>query len=65
MKATLIHLLKLQLAYARWGILSWQDLELIRKSSWSMVWRANYLRSSPGSTADTITLDRMTDESST
>ena len=47
------------------GTLSYKDLELIDNSSWSMVWRANYLRSSIRSTRDTITLDQTTEKSST
>jgi UDP-2,3-diacylglucosamine pyrophosphatase LpxH len=64
MKQILLNLLKRQLARVRWGTLSSRDLELINKSSWSTVWRANYLRSSNVSTRDTITLDRITEQSS-
>lgn len=41
------------------GHLELQDLELIAKSSWTMVMTANYIQSSPRSTAVTITLDRI------
>ena len=53
--------IKKTFARSRWGTLNSQDLELIDKSSWSMVWMANYLRSSPMSTPVTITLDRLMD----
>jgi len=53
------NLSKILLAYVRWGTLNSKDLELIMQSSWSTVLRANYLRSSPRSTLDTITLDRQ------
>ena len=47
------------------GHLEPKDLELIDRSSWSMVMKANYIQSSPKSSRDTITLDRITEESST
>ena len=39
----LSHLLKLHVAYVRWGTLSSTDSELIAGTSWKMVWTANYL----------------------
>ncbi len=59
MKQILLRLLKRQLASARWGTLSSKDLELIDRSSWSMVWSAHYLRSSVMSSPVTITLDQQ------
>ena len=65
MKNYLLTLSKRLLAGVRWGTWNSKDLELIDKSSWSMVWKANYLRSSNVSSRDTITLDRLTEESHT
>ena len=47
------------------GHLEPADIQLIVDTSWIKVFRANYLRRSPKSSAVTITLDQTTDESST
>ena len=61
----LSNLLKIHLAYVRWGTLSSTDSELIVATSWKMVWTANYLRSSKKHSRDTITLDQTMEKSST
>ena len=57
----LSNLLKVRFARSRWGTLNSKDLELINKSSWSMVMIASYIQSTPRSSAVTITLDRIMD----
>ena len=64
-KNRLLNLLKVQLATTRWGTLNSMDLELIEAASWTMVWKANYIRSSAGYFRVITIQGQMMEESST